>query len=162
MDENIICAYMAGFFDGEGYVGLLKRNRGTWIEYFIQLSIGQKDGAVMDWVKENFGGHLHLVKRDGSYYWIASNQNAYKVLKRITPFLKYKKPQAELALRFFEERKEIRKLSLSEITRREELYAMLKQAKKFFTKSSYCNSAGSTTERVKSERICNSLNTTGM
>ena len=50
---------MAGFFDGEGYVGILKRQRKNWnTEYFIQMSIGQVDGATMDWVVDNFGGHF--------------------------------------------------------------------------------------------------------
>ncbi|MDE2233851.1 MAG: hypothetical protein KGJ90_07160, partial [Patescibacteria group bacterium] len=78
--KKYVEVYMAGFFDGEGYVGLMKRVRkGKYIEYFLQMSIGQKDGAVMDWVVENFGGHLHKVKRDGSYYWIVANKAAYNV-----------------------------------------------------------------------------------
>ena len=140
---------MAGFFDGEGYIGLLKRNRSDkYTEYIIQMSIGQNDGSTMDWIKENYGGHLHLVKRDGSYQWIVSNRQAYIVLKQITPYLKYKKPQAELAIQFFEGRQQGKKCSSVEIARRENIYKKLKEAKRIFSKAKLCNSAGSTTKRI--------------
>ncbi len=132
---------MAGFFDGEGYIGLLKRiRRGKYLEYFVQISIGQNDGAIVDWIKDNFGGNCYLVKRDNSFYWTISNRGAYQFLKRITPFLRYKKPQAELALKYFDEQLP-RKQSLSkeEFVRRGEIYEELKGLKKIFTKSNYCN-----------------------
>jgi hypothetical protein len=131
-------AYMAGFFDGEGYIGLLKRLRkGKYTEYFLQMAIGQKDGAVMDWVKGCYGGHIHKVKRDGSYFWIASNKSAYEILKRITPYLKYKKPQAILALEFFEGfTRTNRALPPEEFERRERILNALKAEKKIFTTSS--------------------------
>lgn len=135
MTEEIALAYMAGFFDGEGYIGLLKRNRGKYIEYFVQMAIGQKDGATMDWIKENFGGHIHHVKRDGSYFWIASNRAAFRILKRILPYLKYKKPQAEMALQFFDERPMARIVSPEEYERREQIYLKLKAQKKIFSPS---------------------------
>lgn len=135
MNEKLTSAYMAGFFDGEGYVGVLKRQRGKYLEYFVQLSIGQNDGGVMDWVKANFGGNLYVIKRDGSYYWTSSNRNAYIFLKRIVPYLRYKKPQAEMAIRFFEERPKERAISPEEYARRESIYLELKAQKKIFSKS---------------------------
>lgn len=127
---------MAGFFDGEGYIGILKRQRKNWnIEYFVQISIGQNDGATMDWIIEHFGGHLHNVKRDNSYYWIVSNKNAHTFLKEITPYLKYKKPQAELAIEFYENRNLNKPIPPEELARREEIYLKLKQAKTIFSKA---------------------------
>ena len=138
---------MAGFFDGEGYVGILKRQRKTWnTEYFIQLSIGQMDGAIMDWVVDNFGGHLHRVKRDNSFYWIASNKEAYTILKKIVPYLKYKKPQAELAIEFYEDRNLKRPIPKKELERRESIYLKLKTLKHIFTNSS--KFVGSETKRI--------------
>ena len=135
MTPETIAAYAAGFFDGEGYVGLLKRKRGTSIEYFVQVSIGQNDGNIMDWVKENFGGNLYVVKRDGSFYWTISNRAAYKFLKRVLPYLKYKKPQAELALQFFDGRPNTKHLLPEEYERREQIYLALKAQKKIFSPS---------------------------
>lgn len=141
MESNTL-SYMAGFFDGEGYIGILKRKRkAPWnTEYFIQMSIGQKDGGTMDWVMDNFGGHLHLVRRDSSYYWIASNKQAYQILKLITPYLKYKKPQAELAIKFYEERDLSRPIPKEELERREKIFTELKAMKHIFTKANYTGS----------------------
>lgn len=130
---------MAGFFDGEGYIGILKRKRKDWnIEYFIQISIGQIDGATMDWIVDTFGGHLHRVKRDNSFYWIASNKEAYTILKRIAPLLRYKKPQADLAIEFYEERDLSRPIPQKELERRESIYLKMKSLKHIFTSSSKC------------------------
>ena len=145
---------MAGFFDGEGYIGILKRKRKTWnIEYFIQISIGQIDGGVMDWVVENFGGHLHKVKRDGSYYWVISNKDAYLFLKQITPYLIYKKPQAELAIEFYENRKLQRPIPKEELARREKIYLELKAMKKVFKTAYRINVAPTTTKRTDSKEM---------
>ncbi len=131
---------MAGFFDGEGYIGILKRKRKDWnTEYFIQVSIGQNDGGTMDWILDNFGGHLHKIKRDDSYYWICSNKKAYEFLKKITPYLKYKKPQAELAIEFYEKRNLSKPIPKEELDRRENIYQRLKDAKKTLKKSTYLN-----------------------
>lgn len=136
--NNATEIYMAGFFDGEGYVGMGKRLRGNYTEYFIQISIGQNDGKTMDWIKDNFGGNVYLVKRDNSYYWTISNKAAYTFLKRIEPYLKYKRPQALLAIEFCEGRQQGKKCSEEEKERRENLYLKLKEAKKTIIPSTYC------------------------
>ncbi len=146
--------YMAGFFDGEGYIGIQKRQRGKYTEYYLVISIGQNDGKQIDWVQKNFGGFVHRVKRDASFFWIARDLVAYKILKRIVPHLKYKKPQAEIALKFYEEREERkRRISKEEMDRRESLLLELKRLKRIFTDSSYIPKmgVGSTTKRVNSE-----------
>jgi hypothetical protein len=134
MERQLTLSYMAGFFDGEGCIGILKRKRKDWnIEYFVQISVGQKDGGIMDWVVENFKGHLHQIKRDNSYFWIISNKEAYLFLKEITPYLKYKKPQAEVALDFYENRDLRKPIPQTELARREELYLKMKELKHIFS-----------------------------
>ena len=149
MTKNEKSIYMAGFFDGEGYIGLLKRiRREKYLEYFVQISIGQKDGAIMDWIKDNFGGNCYKVKGDGSFFWTISNRAAHRFLKEITPYLKYKKPQAELALKYFDEqlpRKQ--ELSKEEFERRANIYNEFKTLKKIFSDSSYCN------EKIRVQRL---------
>lgn len=141
MTEKENCIYLAGFFDGEGYIGLTKRiRRGKYLEYTVRISIGQNDGATLDWIKDNFGGGIFPIKRDGSFSWIATNQAAYGVLKKILPYLKYKKPQAKVAIRYFTEqlpRKQA--LSEKEFERRAEIYDELKRLKHILTESSHYN-----------------------
>jgi hypothetical protein len=138
---------MAGFFDGEGSINITKRMRKHWNpEYTLNIAIGQKDGKTLDWVKDNFGGNVYLVKRDGSFFWAISNRNAYKVLKILLPYLQYKKPQAELVLGFYDgclSRK--RPIPKDELSRRETIRQELIQLHKTIIKSQY---VGSTTKRV--------------
>lgn len=135
MENNI---YMAGFFDGEGCIRINKRIRGTYTEYMVFVTVGQKDGAIIDWMVENYGGGSYYIKRDGSYVWTATNKIAHEFLKRITPYLKYKKPQAEIAINFIEGRNEGKKTSPAEKVRRELLIERISQEKKKYAKSNYC------------------------
>ena len=58
-------AYIAGIIDGEGYIGITKRiRRGKYREYTVRISIGQTDGATLDWIKDNFGGGVFTVKTE--------------------------------------------------------------------------------------------------
>jgi len=54
------------------------------------------------------------------------------------PYLKYKKPQAEMAIEFFEDRPEKRGVTPKELARRERISSRLKRMKREFTKSNYC------------------------
>lgn len=154
MDKNSL-SYLAGFFDGEGSISILKRKKGSWnVSHFIRVSIGQKDGATLDWIKDGFGGNVYIVSRDGSYVWAVSDYKGYDFLKTLVPFLHYKKPQAELAIKFYEERimdsrRETKHkhtaLTQNELFLREKMFEEMKLLKKTIIKSRY---AGSTTERA--------------
>jgi len=86
-----------------------------------------------------FGGAIRKdkKKKDGYEYWSwqASDNIALAFLKIICPYLKLKKPQAEVAIAF-QERKASNKnhgrsrLSLSEIARRESERELLKKMKR--------------------------------
>ncbi len=140
---------MAGFFDGEGSINISCRKRKTFnAEHTLRVAIGQKDGATLDWIVDNFGGNVCIVRRDGSFFWYCSNKKAYDFIKIIYPFLKYKKPQAEIALTFYSKmplNKERKRISMEEVERRERIRNELKRLHKSFLKSQY---AGSTTKRA--------------
>ena len=137
MNKNLMLSYLAGFFDGEGSINLLKRKRGNWNpEYQLMVAIGQKDGATLDWILLHYGGHVYLVKRDGSYYWAITGKKAYGFLKTLIPFLQYKKPQAELALKLYDERPPHTKpVKATELERRERIRQGLMDLKKVVIKS---------------------------
>lgn len=145
--DDISLAYIAGFFDGEGSMSIVPRSRKEWnTEYRLWVAIGQKDGETLDFIKENFGGNVYLVKRDGSFYWAISNKNAYNFIKTIYPFLRYKKPQAEIALRFYDEAPNLKRpIPKEELERRETLNQKMRELKHVVVKSQY---AGSTTKRT--------------
>ena len=153
--NNIDLSYTAGFFDGEGCISILKRKKGNYnVNHFLRLSIGQKDGKTLDWMKNNFGGNVYLIKRDGSFSWALSDNQAYKFIKLINPFLKYKKPQADLAIKFQEERMMVKRnrtlgLSTEELEKREFMFNEMKLLKKTIIKSQY---VGTTTKRANLQK----------
>jgi hypothetical protein len=146
--NKIQLSYVAGFFDGEGSINILKviRKRQKAPEYTLMVAIGQKDGKTLDWLSDNFGGNVYLVKRDGSFYWAISNRKAEKLLRQLLPYLQYKKPQAELALTIYDEMpKRTRFMTQSEIERREGIRNKMMELHKTIIQS---RCMGSTTKRV--------------
>ena len=149
MDKEIMLAYTAGFFDGEGSINLLKsvrKNRPLKNpEYSLTVAMGQKDGATLDWMKDNFGGNVYLVKRDGTFFWALGNRQAAEFLRKILPYLQYKKPQAKAGIRYYDElpKRTTSTTSIEEINRREAIRQELITLKKSIVKSQY---VGSTTK----------------
>lgn len=153
MNNPIDLAYTAGFFDGEGSISITARVRKTHnTEHRLWIAVGQKDGATLDWLKDLFGGQVYTVKRDGSFYWVMTNNVAYNFLKQILPYLQYKKIQAELAIEFCEGYSFLKRQPLppEELERREKIRQQMKLLKKVIVKSKH---AGSTTERVNNRKI---------
>lgn len=106
INRLIDLSYVAGFFDGDGCVGLYLANfkgrkRGT---HRLCASIVQNDIHVLEWCKAILGekgGYLNPVKRN----LVANRQpyqlaywgiHAYRVLEQIRPFLVRKRAEADL------------------------------------------------------------------
>lgn len=137
-ERAIKLAYMAGFFDGEGCIRISSQENPPFsTRHQLQVTVGQKDGAIMDWIIGNFGGNVHQVSRDGSYSWTVSQQKALSFLKEITPFLKYKRPQAELGIRFMQRIRDRgvrgKRLSEHEIELRASLMRQMTELKKDYS-----------------------------
>ena len=105
--NNTISAYAAGIFDGEGYVDIYQatlskasKNRSL----YVRVIISQKDGKVMNWLQDNFGGYVRKEKRNKNYIyrWSIASKSASKFLSTIYPFLVIKKEQAKLTIQFEE------------------------------------------------------------
>lgn len=110
MKKETIAAYAAGIFDGEGYVGIDRVGKSTGskkIHHSIRIVISQKDGAIMDWLKANFGGNIYS-QRNGTQYsiyrWRIHSKKASDFLKFVYPYLVIKKKQAKFAIWFIEQR----------------------------------------------------------
>lgn len=94
-------AYLAGIIDGEGtiYIGFDK-TRG----YHLRFYVVNTDKRLIDWLKTTFGGSVYSRKSlknpnwRRKYEWI--NVNPEDMLPEILPFLKIKKEQAMLAIKF--------------------------------------------------------------
>jgi len=101
-------AYIAGLFDGEGNIGIVKRKchyHATVPIYHLQVRLTLVQEYLPHWLQMAFGGYVSFRKRPNSkhrdiYTWQIGYGQATDFLKAILPFLKLKKPQAELAIEF--------------------------------------------------------------
>ena len=136
--NKTILAYAAGFFDGEGTVGINAqkpnvKNGRTLTMYSLKIDIRNTNEDVLLWLKKNFNGNIKyysIEKLKGSYgatkpqwRWNISSNQAKDFLELILPYLVVKRKQAELAIIFQKNRKDLlnkeKPYQLIEIERRE-------------------------------------------
>ena len=98
--------YLAGFVDGEGYLGLARiRRRQRSPEYCIRLSIYNTNRMILEEIQRTTGGTMSVVGQrradwKASYALIWTNAAAAKVIRKINPFLVVKAEQSEALLAF--------------------------------------------------------------
>lgn len=100
-------AYAAGFFDGEGYIGICgSASNGSLC---LQIEVTQVDPRPLQFMASKFGGVVkHRVwaqyksKRNSrpSFVWRLHAKTAINFLQQIYPYLIHKKDQADLAFQF--------------------------------------------------------------
>lgn len=163
-------AYVAGLFDGEGYVDIYSASTSKASKspsLMLRLIISQKDGSIMNWLDKNFGGHVRMERRKGSwiYRWDIRSQKAKDFLLLILPYLKIKRAQAEMAIEFEEVKGKylgtlkgsqgFRKLTKNEIGKRMEIKNRLKNIRKtygFYMKTIHVGTP-TTTKRADSKEM---------
>lgn len=100
-------AYIAGFFDGEGGIGITRKL--THNSYQLRLSICNTNFEVIKLIHEITGGSLYFEKRVGDKQILQrqpiarlqiGGKLAEKLLIDCLPYLIVKKPQAELGIEF--------------------------------------------------------------
>jgi hypothetical protein len=105
MDQNL-AAYLAGIFDGDGSVGML---RSRWPD--ISVSQAHSDGPAPELAQfvANFGGRIVSKKRNRSesakkfrqlWQWTCPSVNVEKFCEVIEPFSIMKRPQLAAVLAF--------------------------------------------------------------
>lgn len=87
-------AYLAGFVDGEGCFSA-KGNRSG---YGPRFSMSQKDSKILYWIQEEFQmGTIHHTGGMNRIY-IGKKADLRRFILMLLPYLRLKKPQAELSL----------------------------------------------------------------
>lgn len=104
-------AYMAGFFDGEGSICITRyrnnRNKDKSFLYTLYVSVVGTKREVIDFFNTTLSPQRKVGEskyRDEfiAYRWGCASENAIQFLKMIYPYLKLKRKQAELAIKFQE------------------------------------------------------------
>ncbi len=104
-------AYAAGFFDGEGYVGLQRARRPECLgfTYSLRIQIGQDDERPLLYLASLWSGKVTIRPtpriRRVHYQWCLFGPSAGQFLADIEPFLIVKRAQANLAIKFQASRK---------------------------------------------------------
>ena len=102
--KNTDLAYMAGFFDGEGSVGIYVKSYAK-NQYYMKCSLTQAGEFLPNLMKFHFGGRTYSAGRREIRYkdqweWKIYGHQAKEFLKAIVPYLKIKRAEAELAIEF--------------------------------------------------------------
>lgn len=107
--KKVDIAYIAGIIDGEGCISIWRRHRVKSSDVYytaICVSMGMTSEWMIRWMQMLFGGSVYKNKRHplhkDSWQWNVRNERAMEMIKLILPYLKLKRGQAELAIKFHE------------------------------------------------------------
>ena len=89
-------AYLAGFWDGEGYVGWMSKGKDVKGRKLV-VGLSQKDPSILLWVMETYGGRIRLSKK-GCHDWATSYKKAERFLRDIYPYVRIRKDKIKKAL----------------------------------------------------------------
>src|SRR5437667_12214024 len=98
--------YLAGFVDGEGYLGLARiRRHHRSPEYCLRLSIYNTNRMILEDIQRTTGGTMSVIGerqagRKVSYALVRPNATAAKLIRKIKPFLVVKSEQSKALLAF--------------------------------------------------------------
>jgi hypothetical protein len=109
MNKRERLIYMAGFFDGEGCIGINKTTSATKsFGYRVEVQISQVKKEPLLFFQEKYGGGVYLDKRSlinknwqDCWHWCIAGRAAKKCLNDLLPFLINNKNKAKIALEFF-------------------------------------------------------------
>lgn len=93
-----VASYVAGFFDGEGCVGI-KRSGSSHQPY---ATIGQTRPEVLQRIQALFGGSIRFNKHSNCWIYWASSRVALQLLRAIEPYAIVKLEEIKLVIRAFE------------------------------------------------------------
>jgi len=101
-------AYLSGFIDAECCLNVNKykpREKPNYT-YKISLLVNNSKAPVFKWLLERFGGHTNFIdrrnlRRRNQLAWRLSGRALSKILHKIHPFLRHKKPVCEELIKFY-------------------------------------------------------------
>lgn len=104
--NEVVYAYAAGLFDGEGSISIGKNSSGNTFNLIVRVAMKASSPAVK-WLHDNFGGsygefrHIRHAKRSAYMsQWTLSGYDALGFLNQIKPYILERHEAVELALDF--------------------------------------------------------------
>lgn len=105
-------AYVAGIVDGEGSIRIARRKvssqrpnkKGRQSYFLLVVEVGNTQEWLIQWLRLAFGGSIVTNPAHGQrqtfYRWVLQNKAAAAFLFAVLPYLRIKRPEAEIALAF--------------------------------------------------------------
>ena len=96
-------AYIAGFFDGEGWIGINKRTSGGYSHFALMVGAGQCDPRPLLFIQERFGGRISVGRKPGTHIfhtWVVYSRVAESFLRCVEKYLIHKREQCEVAISY--------------------------------------------------------------
>lgn len=135
-------AYAAGILDGEGCI-LIAYYKSNYSQFVLRVDIASTHLPLMAWLKECFNGSWCANVTSAKttrvnrpiYQWKAQARDGYAFLRGCLPYLRIKREEAEVAIRFYSERPDTspggrsRPTPIAEWERRRELRVELQRLK---------------------------------
>src|SRR5205807_7611595 len=103
--------YIAGIFDGEGWVRISRQKHPKYnhIRYQLYTGVNMVCPDVVSALHKQFGGTFSISPRRKNthrtlFVWVTSGHGSVRFLKTILPYLRIKKVEAELGIQFMEKK----------------------------------------------------------
>lgn len=117
-------AYLAGFFDSRGSIFIKSYSTAQGDNYVLQVNIYEQEKSILEDIKDFFGAGKIYPSRQG-FELRFSTTEGYRVLRLLLPYLREKKPQAQLGIKFQEQKKRERPLSDAQRQWRRQCYEQM-------------------------------------
>ena len=104
MRQGITLDYIAGFFDGEGSVGIYRNGQRSWhLRTQLTQNIDRSTTALLSELRQRFGGNLAtmrspIYRASVAYNWQLNGAVAAAFLREVLPYLRLKREQADFAI----------------------------------------------------------------
>lgn len=99
--KRVDLAYYAGILDGEGSIQLFPNRCKT---FWLGISVVNTDEWIVQSLKFAFGGQIGFDSRGHNqkpiFRWRITSKGALSFLEQVYPYLKLKKPHADIAIAF--------------------------------------------------------------
>lgn len=139
--KELELAYIAGFLDGEGTIGISKntpqnpKDPHKTPRYELQVAVVNTCLDPLLLCQKRFGGGIytrkHLPRHKLTYHWTVAQKASVTLIKAVLPYLIIKKRQAELALKFMEAKTNVlgwrKRVPDEELALRESYYWQMRQ-----------------------------------
>lgn len=124
--KALTLSYLAGFVDGEGYIGIVKKytkQRNIKYNHAVPIIyVGNTNKKVLLIFKKLFGGKIYKCNREKPrkllYSWKAIYNKAHKISKLLYPYSKMKRKQYELIFKYFNNTNHREKMKLINLSKK--------------------------------------------